>query len=201
MNELRALHDLPRVYLAGPMVFFEDLAQIFNRMKEICATEGLRGVAPVDGQIDLQGVAAGRPLYCKIVNADFALMDDCDGALICLDPFHGVVEMDAGTAVEVGYLHARRKPMSGWTSDTRSFREKILLHSGGVVLDAVANDVGATSGVERDRDGMLVHSAELTQHGMVQMPIEMSGGEVFANGDWEKAFRLAARRLKAILDR
>lgn len=192
---------LPLVYLAGPMVFFEDPAAVFSRMKEICAAAGLEGVAPIDGQLDLRGVEAGRPLYCKIVNADFELMDACEGALICLDPFHGAVEMDAGTAVEVGYLHARRKPMAGWTSDTKSFREKVLVHSGGVVKGTGANDIGATSGVQRDRDGMLIHSAELAQHGMVQMPIEMSGGGVFARDDWESAFRLAAESLKAVLTR
>lgn len=105
--------------------------------------------------------------------------------------------MDAGTAAEIGYLHARRKPMSGWTTETATFGERIRTHCG--PTDAAdANGTGATSGLERDVRGLLVHSSELLQHGMAQMPTEMSGGRVFSDGfGWSRAFRAAAADLAA----
>lgn len=190
----------PRVYLAGPMVFYPDPEATFDVMKAICEQEGLEGVAPIDGQLSLEGVEPGRPLYLRIVEADFRLMDACVAALVCLDPVHGGVEMDAGTAVEIGYLHARGKPMSGWTSETATFGERIRRHCGPTVASEI-NATGATSGVERDAQGLLVHSAELMQHGMAQMPVEMSGGRVFSDGvGWTRAFRAAARDLAARLN-
>lgn len=191
---------LPRVYLAGPMVFYPDPDATFEIMKMICRQEGLEGVAPVDGQVALEGIAPGRDLYRRIVEADFRLMDACDAALICLDPIHGEVEMDAGTAVEIGYLHAGGKPMSGWMTETRTFGERIRDNCGPTAT-ADANETGATSGLERDVRGLLVHSSELLQHGMAQMPIEMSGGRVFSNGiSWTRAFRSAAADLAARLN-
>lgn len=186
----------PRVYLAGPMVFYPDPEATFEVMKAICEQEGLEGVAPIDGQASLQGVPPGRPLYTRIVEADFKLMDECDAALICLDPVHGDVEMDTGTAVEVGYLHAKGKPMSGWMSETVAFGDRIRASCGPTSLSA-ANGAGATSGLERDARGLLVHSAELAQHGMAQMPIEMSGGVVFQSAQWTSAFRDAAKNVAA----
>jgi nucleoside 2-deoxyribosyltransferase len=190
----------PRVYLAGPMVFYPDPEATFEIMKLICRQEGLEGVAPVDGQVSLEGIAPGRDLYRRIVEADFRLMDACDAALVCLNPIHGAVEMDAGTAVEIGYLYARGKPMSGWTTETATFGERIRSHCGPTVTSE-ANETGATSGLERDARGLLVHSSELLQHGMAQMPIEMSGGRVFSAGaGWSRAFRNAAGDLAARLN-
>lgn len=184
----------PLVYLAGPMVFYPDPEATFDIMKAICEEEGLEGVAPIDGQASLEGLPPGRELYTRIVEADFKLMDECDAALVCLTPVHGDVEMDTGTAVEIGYLHARRKPMSGWMSPVESYGDRIRARFGPTVVSA-ANGIGATSGVERDVNGLLVHSNELAQHGMAQIPIEMSGGAVIQERSWTRAFRLAARNL------
>ncbi len=183
-----------KIYLAGPMVFFIDPVRIFDELKEICDAFGLKGVAPIDGQVDLENIKPGRELYRHIVAADFKLMDQCDGALVCLSPTHGEVEMDSGTAVEIGYLFAKGKPMSGWISDVRPFGERIR-DSFGPVLKTNANSSGATSGVERDRNGLLVHSSELSQHGMAQIPIEMTGGTVSASHDYKVAFAEAAKHL------
>ena len=47
----------------------------------------------------------------------------------------------------------------------------------------------------RDADGILVHSQGMVQNGMTQGAIELSGGKVFADLDWEKAFAAAACHL------
>jgi nucleoside 2-deoxyribosyltransferase len=48
------------VYLAGPMVFSPGPPAVFDRMKAICAAQGLQGVAPLDNQIDLPGAAPDK---------------------------------------------------------------------------------------------------------------------------------------------
>lgn len=178
-----------RIYLAGPTAFYKDALHIFARMKAICNEEGIEGVAPINGQLSLQGIEPGRALYKKVVEADFNLIDECDGAIVCLDPFHGMIEMDAGTAVEIGYLHARRKPMSGWSTETRTFGDRI--RGEGETPTPMSSDSGATSCLEQDGNGMLAHSAELVQHGL----IELSGGSVSVFVEWEAAFRAAAREM------
>lgn len=189
----------PRVYLAGPMVFYPDPAAAFDTMKKICARHGLEGVAPVDNQIGLEGIPPGKALTLKIVQADFELMDGLDGGLFCLDPFRRSPEMDPGTAVEIGYMKAQGKPLAGWTTDARPYPDKVRNYFS-AVFDAeltatAANDVGGTSGKSRDPDGMLVHSDDMVQNGMTEGGIELSGGTVCCDPDWKTAFENAVRVL------
>lgn len=189
----------PRVYLAGPMVFYPDALETFAEMKALCARHGLEGVAPSDNQIGLEGLPPGRALITRIVQADLALMDALDGGLFCLNPFRRSTEMDPGTAVEIGYMLAQRKPMSGWTNDPRPYPEKVREHMARVYGEALvvtaANDQGGTSGLTRDGDGILVHSDGLVQNGMAEIGIEQAGGRVIADPDWRVAFAGAAADL------
>jgi nucleoside 2-deoxyribosyltransferase len=45
----------------------------------------------------------------RIFDVCVAMMQQCDLAIAQLTPFRGV-SMDVGTAVELGYMHARGKP-------------------------------------------------------------------------------------------
>jgi nucleoside 2-deoxyribosyltransferase len=191
----------PRVYLAGPMVFYLDPEASFCRMKEICRRHGLTGVSPLDNQMGLEGAAPDRVLLEKIVQADIELMETVDGGLFCLDPFRRSPEMDPGTAFEVGYMRALKKPMAGWTSDPRDYPAKVRAHfetSFGLTL--VATDPGAKggmSGTSRDPDGILVHSQACLQNAMIDIGI----GQVFSHPDWQTAFGQAAAALAALLRR
>lgn len=171
---------------------------MFNEMRAICARYGLEGVAPIDNQLDLQGLAPGHDTLMAIVRADRTLMDRLDGSLVCLDPFRRSTEMDPGTAVEIGYLHALGKPMAGWTRDGRSYPEKVadFFRERGEALNFTeSNATGATSGSLRDPDGILVHSEGMVANGMAPGFIELSGGAVFSDPDWRVAFEAAARNL------
>ncbi len=181
------------VYLAGPMVFALAPEAIFARMKQICALHGLTGVAPLDNQIGLEGIPPGPALLERIVRADIALMQRLDGGLFCLDG----AEMDAGTAFEVGYMAALGKPMVGWTSDGREYPAKVAACFAEPLQPASVNMSGGMSGMLRDPDGMLVHSQGCVQNAMVQVGIELSGGAVFADKNWEVAFEKAAQHLAA----
>ena len=188
-----------RIYLAGPMVFYPDPLSVFDEMKTICAKYGLEGVAPIDNQMGLEGLIPGRALNLKIVQADFDLMETLDGGIFCLDPWRRSPEMDNGTALEAGYMKALKKPMAGWTADSRPYPEKVSDYFTNVfgkpLTSTGANSTGATSGDLRDPDGMLVHSYEMVQHGMVQGAIELSGGTVYCDPDWKIAFEKAVQTL------
>ncbi len=123
--------DRPTIYLAGPMVFDPDPLTIFDRMKAICESCGVAGIAPLDGQIGLEGIPPGRDLLERIVRADIGLMERADAGVFCLDAFRRGTEMDAGTAFEVGYMKALGKPLAGWTRDVRTYPDKVAALFGG----------------------------------------------------------------------
>lgn len=196
---------LPRLYLAGPMVFDIDPTAIFDRMKALSLAHGLAGVAPLDNQLGLEGMPPGKDLLERIVRADIALMDQVEAAVFCLDGFRHGPEMDAGTAFEVGYMKALGKPIAGWTRDTRLYPRRVgdFVHAmfGQPLVRSEAGTVGGTSGSLRDPDGILVHSEGCVQNAMVHVGIELAGGIVAADADWERAFSRAvesvARQLRA----
>jgi nucleoside 2-deoxyribosyltransferase len=191
----------PRAYLAGPTVFLPDPEAEYTVMRELCAQAGLTGIAPLDGQLDLSGHAPGLQTSTAIVRADVALMDAADGALICLDSFRRSPEMDPGTAVEIGYLLARQVPMCGWTRDPRRYPERVVDYFGKRALQVRTGGRGAgvESGSMRDPDGILVHSEGCFQNAMAHVGIELSGGEIFADPQWQVAFLHAARALARVL--
>jgi len=186
----------PAVYLAGPTVFEPDPEASFAVMRAICARHGLQGVSPLDNQLGLEGMAPGRDLLRRIVAADIELMRRLDGGLFCLDGFRGAPEMDAGTAFEIGYMVALGKPVAGWTRDPRHYPLKVQHFfergMGAALVDAAAGAKGGTSGLRRDPQGMLVHSEGCVQNAMTEIGIELAGGAVCADSDWEAAFDAAA---------
>lgn len=192
-----------RVYIAGPMVFYPDGALHFNQMKQILSDAGLEGCTPLDNQLGLESANPGRELAQAIYKADEALMREVDAAIFNLDPFRRGTEMDAGTAFEVGYCRALGLPLAGWTTDARSYPEKVRdFMKEAYRLDlreTTPNASGATSGALRDADGILVHSEGLYQNLMIEMAIESAGGATFASPDWRTAFAKAARHLAGLL--
>ncbi|HEY4041111.1 MAG TPA: nucleoside 2-deoxyribosyltransferase [Rhodopila sp.] len=192
-----------RVYLAGPMVFYPDPDTTFQQMKAICRRHGLTGVSPLDNQLGLEGLAPDRALLEKIVKADIELMDRLDGGLFCLDGFRRSSEMDAGTAFEVGYMRALKKPMAGWSRDPRHYPAKVKDHFETTysltLISAKPGVTGGTSGTMRDPDGILVHSEACLQNAMIDFGITTTGGQVFAQSDWEIAFDQAAACLADLL--
>lgn len=194
------MRTTPQIYLAGPAVFHTSALETFSEMKRLCALVGLEGMAPLDNQIGLENEPVSRETSLKIVQADLDLIKKSDGAIFCLDAFRRGTEMDAGTAMELGYAAALDKKMSGWTSDIREYPEIVegfFTTRSLTLTETHANATGGTSGTKRDVDGMLVHSEGFYQNGMTQGAIELSGGQVFANENWKKAFFDAAKNISA----
>ena len=112
-----------RVYLAGPDVFFPDAVEVGARKKAICSEHGFEGVFPLDAELDLAGLAPPEQGY-RCFDAMIALMEDCDLVIANLTPFRGP-SMDVGTAVEIGYMHGRGKPVFGYTNVATSYAERV----------------------------------------------------------------------------
>ena len=195
--------DRRRVYLAGPMVFLPEPDSMFALMKAICDSQGLVGVTPLENQTGLEGLPPGPDLMERIVRADIALMRSVDAGVFCLDGFRRAPEMDAGTAFEIGYMHALSKPLAGWTSDPRPYPRKVKDHFsevfGAALTETRPGATGGTSGLTRDPDGMLVHSEGCVQNAMVHIGIELTGGIVAVDPDWQQAFTTAVQRLAELL--
>ncbi|MGJ8526118.1 nucleoside 2-deoxyribosyltransferase [Halomonadaceae bacterium LMG 33818] len=187
-----------KIYLAGDLVFRTGALALFDTLKGICQEYGLTGISPFDGQEDVKALAPGRDTILTIVKADRALMDECDAGLFCIDPFRRSADMDPGTAVEIGYMHAQGKPMEGYTVDGRNYPDKVAdywKHAWGESLRARAGNNELGSGDDEDTDGMLAHSDGMRQNGMVEGFIVLSGGDVAVNEHFETAFRQAVARL------
>ena len=203
MPKKKATQRAPRVYLAGPMVFYPDPEATFVEMKALCARYGLEGVAPIDNQLELKGYKPGKKLIHDIVKADIALMNRLDAGLFCVDGFRRAPDMDPGTAFEIGYMSAQGKPLCGWTEDGRIYADKVEAYFKNVFKERLhktpANMKGGTSGSSRDPDEILVHSEGCVQNGMVHIGIELSGGKVCADPDWRKAFAAACRQLARMM--
>ncbi|MBB4287689.1 nucleoside 2-deoxyribosyltransferase [Roseospira goensis] len=119
----------PRVYLAGPEVFRTDARALGARKRAICAEAGLEGVFPLDGlpadepePTPQAGFAIHR--HC------LATMDACDAMIANLTPFRGP-SVDVGTAVEIGYMCARGRPVFAYSNTALPYVQRVAIAVGG----------------------------------------------------------------------
>jgi nucleoside 2-deoxyribosyltransferase len=95
----------PKVYLAGPDVFFKDCGAIFATHTRACVALGLEALVPVDGtKMTAQAIFAGN----------VALLEAADGVISNISPFRGP-HCDVGTAWEMAYAAAKGKPVFAYS--------------------------------------------------------------------------------------
>ncbi|MGA0572059.1 nucleoside 2-deoxyribosyltransferase [Variovorax sp. VNK109] len=114
----------PRIYLAGPDVFFSDSTQRFAQLKAACARLGLEGLEPSDGDIpaDFNGTDDERAL--RIYEGNIQRIHEADAVLANLCSFRGL-EPDSGTVFEVGYAAALGKPVAAYGVPPGSYAERV----------------------------------------------------------------------------
>lgn len=116
-----------RIYLAGPDVFFPNMIDIRDKKLKICSTYGMLGVFPIDNNPlpDLSKKNLGRYICRK----NKGLIVTCQGIIANITPFRGI-GVDPGTAYEIGYADALRRPIFGYTNNPDSFllRTKIVFN-------------------------------------------------------------------------
>jgi nucleoside 2-deoxyribosyltransferase len=105
----------PRVYLAGPEVFFPDALAQGAEKKRLCAKFGFTGVFPLDNAIAEAASLSPEALARAISHGNESLMRSCDLMIANCTPFRGV-SMDAGTAFEIGFMRALGRPVLGYSN-------------------------------------------------------------------------------------
>ncbi len=133
-----ALNSLPRVYLAGPDVFFPEALKIARERKNFLAGLGMQGVFPLDSQNEGESFSKSAFVIFE-TNREF--IDSCQALLANVTPFRGP-SADVGTAWEIGYACGQRKPVVAYTEDLSVYRDKVF--RGGW---------SGAPGEARDRDG------------------------------------------------
>ena len=117
-------HDTPQIYLAGPDVFFPDAMERAERMKAYLAAHNMTGRFPLDKELDPADFPEPQDMALAIARANEGIMREADIILANIQPWRGP-EADDGTAYEIGFMAALGKLVVLYTSDRRSFHERV----------------------------------------------------------------------------
>jgi nucleoside 2-deoxyribosyltransferase len=112
-----------RVYTAGPAVFFPDLAERIAASHRSAEKHGLEAIVPGD-VLDRPADFPAKPTLRDIYRLNVDRLLRCDAVVADLTPFRGP-SADPGTVWEIGFAVALGKPVFGYSSDTREYREKV----------------------------------------------------------------------------
>ncbi|MFZ4287343.1 nucleoside 2-deoxyribosyltransferase [Variovorax sp. HJSM1_2] len=114
----------PRIYLAGPDVFFPECDALYTRLKTLCSLLGMVGVAPTDSEAAKGFSGSEDALAQRIYEGNVALIEQADGVAANLVAFRGL-EPDSGTVFEVGYAIALRKPVVAYGVPAVSYAQRV----------------------------------------------------------------------------
>jgi nucleoside 2-deoxyribosyltransferase len=114
----------PRVYLAGPDVFFPGREAIFQDLKAQCERLGLEGVAPTDARLPESAAAGGEARAQAIYEGNVELIRSADGLIANLMDFRGQ-EPDSGTVFEVGFAVALGKPVVAYGVPEGTYADRV----------------------------------------------------------------------------
>ncbi|WP_432472244.1 nucleoside 2-deoxyribosyltransferase [Amphritea sp. HPY] len=153
-----------QIYLAGPDVFWPEAAAIGAAKKALCLEYGFCGHFPLDTELDLTGLSPYQA-GLSIFNANTSLMNDCDLIIANMTPFRGP-SMDVGTAFEMGYVAAMKKPVWGYTLDNRNYAERV----NGELTDAEGYSIEAFD----MPDNLMMIGATDTTGGLITAKLEQT---------------------------
>lgn len=100
-----------KVYLAGPDVFRSNAIEHGKLLKDKLKGYGLKGLYPFDNEVG--ECDSPEEMARLIYKANIKMIKKCDYVLANLDPFRGP-SCDVGTAFEIGYAKALKKPIVGY---------------------------------------------------------------------------------------
>ena len=175
---------MTHIYLAGPDVFWPNAKEAGAAKVALCEEYGFKGHFPLDTELDLSGLtpyAAGMAIYRANIN----LMDSADLIIANMTPFRGP-SMDVGTAFEIGYMMAQKKPIWGYTLDGRLYSDRVEQPQAGL-----------------DAHGDQVEQFEMTDNLMMIGAIDHSGGQLHCENrapSLEEHLRVFRRVLSKIAD-
>lgn len=114
----------PKIYLAGPSVFYPDSAAYAAALKGLCNLFGLEGAYPMDGLFHLKPDLTPPEIAIAIKSSNKQLIRSTDGVLADYTPFRGEA-MDTGTAWEVGFAEGIEKPIGAYTTSDHDYLTRV----------------------------------------------------------------------------
>lgn len=118
----------PKIYLAGPSVFYPNSAEFAKTMQDICDDHHAIGLYPLDATIPSQsGPHAKFKTGLAIFTANKRMIDECDAVVADLSPFRGP-SADVGTVWELAYAYGTGKIVSAYSySDGHStYQDRVI---------------------------------------------------------------------------
>ena len=171
----------PRIYLAGPEVFFPNALAQGEEKKRLCADHGFEGVYPLDNVIADAGSLPPQELARRISHGNERLMQSCDLLIANCTPFRGV-SMDVGTAFEIGFMRALGRPVLGYSNTLADYAARVRSTAGTVRAQWDAESQAAD-----------IEDFGLAENLMIAVAILDAGGEFVAQ-------EVAADRVLSDLD-
>ena len=140
-----------KLYLAGPEVFLPDAQYHADIQRDLCRKYGFYPLHPMDNNLDLGN--SDMETAMQIYLGDIQQIQACDIVVANCNGFRGVC-MDDGTAYELGFANALRKPSYGYIREKiplvkRTVRDTLCFeHTSGNILDSegykVTDDFGTS---------------------------------------------------------
>lgn len=184
-----------RIYLAGPEVFCRDPTVIEEAKKGLCQRRGFEGVFPLDANLDLDNLSP-RDAGVRISLANEELILSCDLLIANMTPFRGP-SMDVGTAFEMGYMRALKRPVLGYTNISGTLLERTQTLFGSLIHrreDTEKFEDEHEMEVEEFGmvDNLMIHGAVLSSNSEVIVVTTKRGGLFTDLSGFEKCVEMAA---------
>jgi nucleoside 2-deoxyribosyltransferase len=167
----------PKLYLAGPEVFLPNVQENAEKQRQLCRKYDLIPLHPMDNDVDMGDM--GMATAMRIYRANVGLIHQCDIVVANCNPFRGVC-MDDGTAYELGYGNALKKPSYGY------IRELTPLYK------RTARDYPvkpAKDGLNIDKEGYLVAEVFGNAINLMMECGMLLGKGTLVEGDFEKCLQ------------
>lgn len=157
---------VPKIYLAGPEVFFPDGEALIARKRALAVRYGFE--PPPEDAAPWPKDKLELGLHISAMNE--RLMRQSDLIIANVTPFRGL-SADVGTAYEIGFMCALGRAAFAYSNEPRGYTDRAIEFYGGKV--AVAPD-----GVLRADDGQMVEDHGMTDNLMLDGGIILRKGAV-----------------------
>lgn len=126
-----------KIYIAGPDVFYPTDLEDGQKKVDLCSAYGFEGIYPsflLPKDLFIGNYTQEQK--AKIIKDQCVYgIQECDIIIANLSPFRGH-EMDSGTAFELGFAAALNKPIYGYTTDPRTYLQRMQEDTNGVYCDS-----------------------------------------------------------------
>lgn len=145
----------PILYIAGPDVFYPSAVEILMKKKNYCESLGISAVIPVDNGDSVNQHPTGLDIYL----GNLSQMNQADIIVANISPFRGP-HMDPGTAFEIGYFAALKKPIFCYSETLDVLSSRVESWSG----QPPTTD---KDGSLRDKEGSLIENFDFHENLMI----------------------------------